>query len=83
MQEVMRGAILPLRNGKDRGIVEWKVRRWSMEMKLLLNLSEKCKKHKKNGCVPDDWMKVVIIPFYKGKESQSDCNNYRGVIIIM
>ncbi|CAG5002623.1 unnamed protein product [Parnassius apollo] len=32
--------------------------------------------------VPDDWCKAVIVPIYKGKGSQQDCKNYRGISLL-
>ncbi|CAG4976084.1 unnamed protein product [Parnassius apollo] len=32
--------------------------------------------------VPDDWCKAVIVPMYKGKGSQQDCKNYRGISLL-
>ena len=26
-----------------------------------------------SGCVPDDWRKGIILPFYKGKGSRQEC----------
>ena len=35
-----------------------------------------------NGLVPRDWCKAVIVPLYKGKGSQQDCKNYRGISLL-
>lgn len=32
--------------------------------------------------MPDDWCKAVIVPLYKGKGSQQECRNYRGIILL-
>ncbi|CAK1594698.1 unnamed protein product [Parnassius mnemosyne] len=32
--------------------------------------------------VPGDWCKAVIVPIYKGKGSQQDCKNYRGISVL-
>ena len=34
------------------------------------------------GQVPEDWTKAVIVPIYKGKGSQQDCKNYRGISLL-
>ena len=34
------------------------------------------------GRVPEDWCKAVIVPLYKGKGSQLDCKNYRGISLL-
>ncbi|KAI5640894.1 reverse transcriptase (RNA-dependent DNA polymerase) domain-containing protein [Phthorimaea operculella] len=36
----------------------------------------------KSGRVPSDWCKAVIVPLYKGKGSQLDCKNYRGISLL-
>ena len=35
-----------------------------------------------SGCVPDDWRKGIILPFYKGKGSRQECKNYRGITLL-
>ncbi|CAG5039924.1 unnamed protein product [Parnassius apollo] len=42
----------------------------------LLNLCWELKR------VPVDWCKAVIVPVYKGKGSQQDCKNYRGISLL-
>ncbi|CAK1594622.1 unnamed protein product, partial [Parnassius mnemosyne] len=32
--------------------------------------------------VPEDWCKAVIVSIYKGKGSQQDCKNYRGISLL-
>ena len=32
--------------------------------------------------VPQDWMKAVIVPLYKGKGSKEECKNYRGISLL-
>ncbi|XP_061704212.1 uncharacterized protein LOC133515657 [Cydia pomonella] len=36
----------------------------------------------RTGQVPRDWCKAVIVPLYKGKGSQLDCKNYRGISLL-
>ena len=36
----------------------------------------------RNGQVPGDWCKAVIVPLYKGKGSRQDCINYRGISLL-
>lgn len=34
------------------------------------------------GRVPGVWAKAVILPLYKGKGSQQECKNYRGISLL-
>ena len=36
----------------------------------------------KEGRVPSDWTKAIIVPVYKGKGSRSECGNYRGISLL-
>ena len=29
--------------------------------------------------VPNDWMRAIIVPVYKGKGDRSECKNHRGI----
>ncbi len=41
-----------------------------------------CERAWKEGEVPDDWKKPIIIPLYKGKGSRSECSSYRGISLL-
>ncbi len=41
-----------------------------------------CERAWKEGEVPDDWKKAIIIPLYKGKGSRSECSSYRGISLL-
>ena len=36
----------------------------------------------KQGMAPNDWVKAIIVPVYKGKESRDECENYRSVSLL-
>lgn len=36
----------------------------------------------RDGRVPEDWCKAVIVPLYKGRGSSQDCKNYRGISLL-
>ena len=33
----------------------------------------------KEGCIPDDWRKSILVPVYKGKGEQLVCGSYRDI----
>ncbi len=34
------------------------------------------------GEVPEDWLVGLIVPIFKQKGSNTDCNNYRGITLL-
>ena len=36
----------------------------------------------KQGVVPEEWMKAIIIPIYKGKGNRDMCSSYRGISLL-
>ena len=41
-----------------------------------------CNQALKEGVVPDDWKKSVLVPVFKGKGDAMDCGAYRGLKIL-
>ena len=36
----------------------------------------------KEGCIPDDWRKSILVPVYKGKGDPLVCGSYRGIKLL-
>ncbi len=36
----------------------------------------------RQGEVPDQWKKAVIVPLHEGKGNKEECNNYRGISLL-
>jgi len=36
----------------------------------------------KEGCIPEDWKWIVIIPIYKGKGEPVECGSYMGIKLL-
>ena len=36
----------------------------------------------KEGCIPDDWRKSILVPVYKGKSDQLVCGSYRAIKLL-
>jgi hypothetical protein len=82
MEEV-KMALRKLKNGKAPGVdeVEGEIIKaggeWLMEW--VLRLFKVCWKE---GTVPEEWKKAIIIPLYKGKGEKSACGSYRGISLL-
>ena len=35
-----------------------------------------------SGSIPEEWMKGLILPIYKGKGNRDSCDNYRGITLL-
>ena len=46
---------------------------WLMRVGSVCILEEK---------VPNDWMRTIIVPVFKGKGDRSECKNYRGISLL-
>ena len=58
----MNGIIAEMLDYRRETMVEW--------MRLISDLAWRQRE------VPDKWMKAIIVPLHKGKNSKDDCNNY-------
>ena len=36
----------------------------------------------KEGCIPDDWRKSILVPVYKGKGDTLVCRSYRAIKLL-
>ena len=36
----------------------------------------------KDGCIPDDWRKSILVPVYKGKCDPLVCGSYRAIKLL-
>ena len=36
----------------------------------------------KEGCIPDDWRKSILVPVYKGKGDPLVCGSYRAIKLL-
>ena len=36
----------------------------------------------KDGCIPDDWRKSILVPVYKGKDDPLVCGSYIGIKLL-
>ena len=36
----------------------------------------------KEGCIPDDWRKCILVPVYKGKGDPLVCGSYRVIMLL-
>ena len=36
----------------------------------------------KDGCIPDDWRKSILVPVYKGKGDPLVCGSYRAINLL-
>ena len=36
----------------------------------------------KDGCIPDDWRKSILVPVHKGKGDPPVCGSYRSIKLL-
>ena len=79
----VRKAVNKLKKGKSPGVdgITSEMLKCGGEC-LLEWLRRVCNVCLLNGKVPNDWMRAIIVPIYKGKGDRSDCRNYRGISLL-
>ena len=79
----VKRAVKKLKNGKTPGVdgITNEMLRYGGEcmVEWLTRVIVVCFKE---GRVPKDWMKAIIIPIYKGKGDKGECKNYRGISLL-
>jgi len=82
MKEV-REAIGNLKNGKAAGVDGLTAEMLKYGGGAVIGWMHKiCDLAWKEGRVPSDWTKAIIVPVYKGKGSRNECGNYRGISLL-
>ena len=79
----VRKAIKKLKNGKSPGVdgITSEMLRYGGDC-MVEWLTRVCRVCLDEGRVPDDWIRAVIVPIYKGKGDKCECKNYRGISLL-
>ena len=79
----VRKAVKKLKKGKSPGVdgITSEMLKYGGEC-LLEWLTRVCKVCVSEEKVPNDWIRAIIVPLYKGKGDRSDCKNYRGISLL-
>ena len=79
----VRKAVKRLKKGKSPGVdgitSEMLIYGGECVLEWLLRVCRVCVSEEK---VPNDWVRAIIVPIYKGKGDKSDCKNYRGISLL-
>ena len=73
----VREAVKKLKKGKAPGIdgITGEMLKYGGEA-LVKWITKLCKLCMAEGKVPNDWVRAIVVPFYKGKGERSECKNY-------
>merc|ERR1711872_852032 len=79
----VRRAAKKLKKGKSPGVdgITSEMLKYGGEC-ILEWLTRVCKVCVSEEKVPNNWIRAIIVPLYKGKGDRSDCKNYRGISLL-
>ena len=79
----VRKAVKKLKKGKSPGVDGITSEMLNSGGECLLEwLRRVCNIGAIEGKVPNDWMRVIIVPIYKSNRDRGDCKNYRGISLL-
>merc|ERR1711872_739065 len=79
----VRRAVKKLKKGKSPGVdgITSEMLKYGGEC-VIEWLTRVCKVCASEEKVPNDWIRAIIVPLYKGKGDKSECKNYRGISLL-
>ena len=76
-------ALKKLKKGKSPGVDGIKSEMLKYGGDAMLEwLTRVCKVCMASERVPRDWVRAIMVPFYKGKGDRNDCRSYRGISLL-